>query len=67
MPAKVRDYRPDEVHAIGDDPTDLPTLSIVMERYVRKVLRSVNDNKTLAARILGLDRRTLYRKLRRFS
>jgi two-component system response regulator HydG len=32
-------------------------------RYVRQVLGAVNGNKTHAARILGIDRRSLYRRL----
>jgi DNA-binding NtrC family response regulator len=32
-------------------------------RYIRKVLAAVGGNKTQAARILGLDRRTLYRRI----
>jgi len=31
--------------------------------YLRRVLRKTNGNKTLAAQILGLDRRTVYRKV----
>ena len=36
----------------------------IERRYIIHVLDAVNDNKTLAARILGLDRKTLYRKLK---
>ncbi len=32
-------------------------------RYIRRVLRATGGNKTRAAQVLGLDRRTLYRKL----
>ncbi|HOU94540.1 MAG TPA: helix-turn-helix domain-containing protein, partial [Polyangiaceae bacterium] len=32
-------------------------------RYVAQVYEAVGRNKTLAARVLGLDRKTLYRKL----
>src|SRR5579883_3235968 len=32
-------------------------------RYVRQVLAAVGGNKTHAARILGIDRRSLYRRL----
>ena len=39
----------------------------VERRYVLRVLDAVRGNKTLAARILGFDRKTLYRKLERYS
>ncbi len=36
-----------------------------MERlYIRQVLDQLNGNRTLAARLLGVDRKTLYRKLK---
>ena len=34
-----------------------------LRRYVRQVLNAVGGNKTHAARILGIDRRSLYRRL----
>jgi two-component system response regulator HydG len=36
-------------------------------RYIRQVLRAADGNKTQAARVLGIDRRTLYRKLERLD
>jgi two-component system, NtrC family, response regulator HydG len=39
----------------------------VERRYFFHVLDSVSGNKTMAARILGFDRRTMYRKLERFE
>ncbi|HVJ17825.1 MAG TPA: sigma-54 dependent transcriptional regulator [Polyangiaceae bacterium] len=67
LPPKVRDYRSEEVFTPSDDPNDLPPMHIVEERYVRKVLDAVQGNKTLAAKVLGFDRRTLYRKLERMN
>jgi two-component system response regulator HydG len=46
-----------------DDPQTLLPLRDVERGYVRRVLRAVDGNKTIAARILGIDRKTLYRKL----
>ena len=65
LPAKLRDYRPTEVYASSDDPKDLLPMHVIEERYLRKVLAAVSGNKTLAAKVLGFDRRTLYRKLER--
>lgn len=39
------------------------TLAEVESAYVQRVLERVDGNKAQAARILGIDRRTLYRKL----
>ncbi len=65
LPEKIRDYRSSHVIVAGDDPDELPTLEEVQRRYIARVLEAVNDNKSLAARILGLDRTTLYRRLAR--
>jgi len=48
-------------------PDDLVPISEVEERYIRLVLERVSGNKTEAARILGIDRRTLHRKLQRMG
>jgi DNA-binding NtrC family response regulator len=40
------------------------TLADVEEEYIRNVLASVNGNKTRAAKILGIDRKTLREKLK---
>jgi len=50
-----------------DDVEKMAPLAEVERRYVERVLDTAGGNKTLAARVLGLDRRTLYRKLQRWS
>ena len=40
---------------------DLPTLSEMERRYLLHVLDAVGGNRTRAAQVLGIDRRTLYR------
>jgi DNA-binding NtrC family response regulator len=65
LPTKLRDHRPTEVFEVGSSPADLATMDVVEERYIRKVLNAVGGNKTRAAQVLGFDRRTLYRKLKR--
>jgi DNA-binding NtrC family response regulator len=67
LPAKIREHKPTEVFAESEDPKDLPAMHVVEERYIRKVLAAVGGNKTVAAKVLGFDRRTLYRKLERQS
>ena len=43
------------------------TLDDVERRYVLDVLARSEDDKTLAAHILGIDLSTLYRKLKRYE
>ncbi|MEP7039743.1 MAG: helix-turn-helix domain-containing protein, partial [Acidobacteriota bacterium] len=50
------------------DPEGLrPTLEEMERRYILEILKSVGDDKTAAADILGIDLSTLYRKLKRFE
>ena len=46
-----------------DDPAALLPLDEVERRHILRVLDAVRGNRSLAARALGLDRKTLYRKL----
>jgi len=39
----------------------------VERRYILRVVETVGGNKTMASKILGLDRKTLYRKLERYK
>jgi len=39
------------------------TIDQLEKEYIRKILIEVGGNKSKAAEILGLDRKTLYRKL----
>ena len=40
------------------------TLEEMEQRYIHQVLEQLQGNRTLAARLLGVDRKTLYRKLK---
>ncbi|EGB14386.1 two component, sigma54 specific, transcriptional regulator, Fis family [Pseudodesulfovibrio mercurii] len=44
----------------------LPTLEDMEKSYIKKVLASSAGNKTQAARILGIDRVSLWRKIKRY-
>jgi two-component system, NtrC family, response regulator AtoC len=63
LPEKIRSHRASHVLVIADDPTELVTLEEVERRYILRVLDAVGGNKTAASRILGIERKTLYRKL----
>ena len=47
--------------------SDLPTLDELERRYLVHVLDAVGGNRTRAAEVLGVDRRTLYRMAERFK
>jgi transcriptional regulator with PAS, ATPase and Fis domain len=65
LPANIRDFTPAKVvaSATGGQPDELITLDEIERRYIRQVLAATSNNKTDAARILGIDRRSLYRRL----
>lgn len=46
---------------------DLPTLDELEKRYLQHVLEATGGNRTRAAQILSVDRRTLYRMAERFD
>ena len=62
LPERVRSRRSGRI-VVGDGPEELLPLRTIELRYVRHVFESVGRNKTAAARVLGLDRKTLHRKL----
>ncbi|MFL5351730.1 sigma-54-dependent transcriptional regulator [Archangium sp.] len=68
LPEKIRAYRASHVVVVASgDPSELTTLEEVERRYILRVMEEVKGNKSLAAQILGLDRKTLYRKLDRIK
>jgi len=67
LPEKIRSYRTSHVLVAATDPTELVPMEEVEKRYILRVLEAVGGNKTLAAQVLGLDRKTLYRKLDRYG
>ena len=71
LPDDVRDYHPSKIELPGVDASNavaaMPQMDEIERRYIRQVLEAVAGNKTLAAQILGFDRRTLYRKLDRMN
>ncbi|MBA3541429.1 MAG: sigma-54-dependent Fis family transcriptional regulator [Deltaproteobacteria bacterium] len=68
LPDKIRNQQTRRTAALsGPDATELLTLEEVERRHVVRVLEACNGNRTDAAKILGLDRKTLYRKLLRWG
>src|SRR5213594_3999550 len=67
LPEGIRDYRRTHVLVAGADPEELVTLEEVERRYILRVIEAVGGHRTRAAQVLGLDRKTLYRKLDRYA
>ena len=67
LPDKIRDYKSSHVVLAAEDPSELAPMEEVERRYILRVLDAVAGNKTAAARILGFERKTLYRKLAHFG
>ncbi len=68
LPDKIRNQqtkRPTSLN--GNELPELLTLEEVERRHVLRVLEACHGNRTDAAKILGLDRKTLYRKLLRWG
>jgi DNA-binding NtrC family response regulator len=70
LPAQIR-----QAPAAADHKPDMPdtaesvylTLEEVEKRHLVRVLKETRGNKVKAAKILGIDRRTLYRMAERFG
>jgi two-component system response regulator HydG len=67
LPEKIRQYRADRLIFATDDPSAVLSLDELERRYIQRVLTLVGGNKSRAADLLGLDRRTLYRRLERYG
>jgi two-component system response regulator HydG len=67
LPEKIREYHRSHVLVAGDDPSELVPLEEVERRYIARVMEAVGGNKTAASRILGIDRKRLYRMLDRLG
>ncbi len=67
LPESVRNHKRPPLLPSDEDPGDFLPMHEVEKRYILRVLDSAGGNKTMAAQILGFDRRTMYRKLERFE
>lgn len=64
LPPKIVEHRSSDVFIGGDDPSQLVPMEQIEKRYIEHVLSATDGNRTRAAEILGLDRKTLYRRLK---
>ena len=67
LPEKIRAFKSTHVLVAGSSPDELVSMEEVEKRYIARVLEAVGGSRTSAARILGLDRKTLYRKIRSYG
>jgi len=70
LPERIREYRseprPTDVEAVAEaSEPDWPQLSEIEGRYVARVLQYTGGNKQAASRVLGVDRKTLDRMIKR--
>lgn len=66
LPARIRGaVTPTDLALPSARADQLVTLEELNRRYLHRVMRALNGNKSRAAEVLGVDRRTLYRMLAR--
>jgi len=66
LPDKIRAYTPDRFVLSVDQTEEVLALDELDRRYIVRVIKLVDGNKSRAAQLLGVDRRTLHRKLGRY-
>jgi two-component system response regulator HydG len=66
LPERIRDYRGAPQRMSLEAELELP-LEEIERRHILRVLESNEGNKVAAAQVLGIDRKTLYRKLTRYG
>jgi two-component system, NtrC family, response regulator AtoC len=67
LPERIRNHV-GTAAAMGEVKLDhVLTLDRLEQAHITRALRNANGNKTQAAKVLGVDRRTLYRKLERYQ
>jgi transcriptional regulator of acetoin/glycerol metabolism len=64
LPSPLQSQTPDPRQALFQD---LPSLDELERRYLLHVIEAVGRNRSRAAAVMGIDRRTLYRMAERFG
>ena len=67
LPEKLCLAKPQKLRNFDNLFEDLPSLDELEKRYLQHLLQQTKGNRTRAAEILGVDRRTLYRMAARFG
>jgi two-component system response regulator AtoC len=67
LPQEIRDYKKSQGSPVLDELTfegPFPTLEEIEKKYIEKILAATGNNKTQAAKILGIHPTSLFRKLK---
>jgi two-component system response regulator AtoC len=67
LPDRIQSHRADPAPALPVAGEEIMTLAEIEKRHIMHVVASVGGHRSRAAQILGLDRKTLYRKLERYG
>jgi DNA-binding NtrC family response regulator len=65
LPEKIQDHTGRTLFWETAEQAELISLEEMIQRYIAYILKTTKGNQTLASEILGIDRKTLYRKLRK--
>lgn len=66
LPEKIKDFSKETIPAPAQ-PEEILLLDEVERRYILQTLQLLGGNRSLASKKLGLDRKTLYRKLQKYG
>jgi len=67
LPEQIRAYRADSLTMSENGADEIVSIAVLEQRYIQRSIKLLKGNKARAAEMLGLDRRTLYRKLERYA
>jgi DNA-binding NtrC family response regulator len=67
LPDAIRTHKSSRFTLAAESTNELLSMAEVSKRYLHRTLSMVGGNKSRAARILGVDRRTMYRMLERYE
>ncbi len=67
LPERIRNYRGWQMLTQRATMEELVPLSELERRYILHVLETVGGSRTVASRVLGVDRKTLYRRLEQYG
>ncbi len=65
LPQKIQDHTGRTLFWETAAPAELISLEEMIQRYIAYILKTSKNNQSLAAEILGIDRKTLYRRLQK--